>query len=256
MPAARSTRSGGRWKSRTAGAGLAGVAMVGVLGAVAPAASAGAQAAAPAAHHVVAQAVPQVAAPIAGVSLVPRESVASVRNLPGRHEVASPEAIGTSTAVGAGIGAVVGFGVGYLAAPLVGTIGSAVAGAASVALCTGATAVLPPAGVACTVVVPLAVAIAWPVSAIASPLIGAGIGAAIGAGVGAAVGSTYAADAVPAPKAAAADIAAPKPAGDLAEDIVEDPTVGNIITAADRALALHPELGPAGDIARQFLPKK
>ena len=262
--ASSGTAAGRTWMGRAVGAGLAGIAITGALAVATPSASAGVTATRAVTETVISatSSVDQVSSNLVRTVVIPASPVeltaaapgrTVVAYLPGRHEVASPEAIGTSTAVGAGVGAVVGFGIGFLAAPLVGTIGAAVAGAGSAGACAGATA-----GLTCGIVIPLVVAISWPVAVIASPLVGMGIGAAIGAGIGAAVGTTYASAEVSAPKVpqatrvqAPAAVVAPKPVAEIAKD----PTVQNIVTAVDRAIATNPQLGPVGDLARSFLPK-
>ncbi|WP_267615408.1 hypothetical protein [Gordonia bronchialis] len=260
--ASSGTAAGRTWMGRAVGAGLAGIAITGALAVATPSASAGVTATRAVTETVISatSSVDQVSSKLVRTVVIPASPVdltaaapgrTVVAYLPGRHEVASPEAIGTSTAVGAGVGAVVGFGIGFLAAPLVGTIGAAVAGAVSAAVCAGATA-----GLTCGIVIPLVVAISWPVAVIASPLVGMGIGAAIGARIGAAVGTTSAEVSAPkVPQAtrvqAPAAVVTPKPVAEIAKD----PTVQNIVTAVDRAIATNPQLGPVGDLARSFLPK-
>ncbi|GAB88917.1 hypothetical protein [Gordonia rhizosphera] len=256
------------------GAGLAGVAMAGALAMTAPSASAGVQAVNPLAASVIQ--VENVArtvgapfvAPVAGSAPMVASPIAALPGADfGRHTVATPQQIGTSTAVGAGIGAVVGFGVGLLAGPVLAPVVAPATAVVCGAL-LAAPGVGPGLSAACGLAIPLTVATGGALVLVGAPLVGAAVGAGIGAAIGAGIGSTYASQQVP--------LAAPLPETPVAAPAVEtpvwtppvipapvipepvmaaaQPTIDNIARAVDRAVETSPELGRANDLIRSVLP--
>ncbi|MGV9860565.1 hypothetical protein ACWDTD_18205 [Gordonia sp. NPDC003425] len=256
-------------------AALMGAAAATSFALVAPSATAAGVAPALAPLAAVTEFAPKVAAPVSlADNIVTIPSAGPPIGEFGRHDVATSQQIGTSTAVGAGVGAVIGFGIGVAAAPFAGAIAVAVVPAIGTVVCSlgsAAATVVPVIGtigtlVPCAAVAALATTIAFPVTAIATPLVGAAIGAAIGAGVGAGVGSTYADATVPAPVQTSAPLPTlPAPVADLTQKVAapvqqavtpleNDPTVRNIRMGVDRAVATNPQLSQIAATAHSLLP--
>lgn len=255
---------------RVAGAAVAGVAMAGAVALATPMASAGDLAvhAAEVAGTAV-RAVPvgtaQVALPVAA-SVVPHVGDLTVPEF-GRHEVSTPQVIGESALVGAGVGAVAGFGLGVLFAPAVGLIVTGATPIVGPIICVGLT-MIPTAGpflgAGCGVATAILTAVGGPIATVATPFVGAAIGAAIGAGVGAGIGASYAsapaqvqvADKGTTPiesgpvERAVAPIVAAQPVLKRAQ-----PTIDNVTLAADRALDTVPQLAPIAGLVNSLVPQ-